>query len=199
MKRISTVNIAVMIATVLPILVLYSVPMMTLPVQSALGESSEPVSSFIKIDIVSAQKVHGVAGQNIRVEGSITNLGANAMAGGTAYISIVDIRDRIPVDLEDWSAQKGLYIPSIEQGQSLPLEWKLRLVKSGSYTVDMLFNKDGDPSPPIASSKIFLDVAPRLNLNPGNVLPVAFGVPALLIAILGVINYLRGRRMGIYG
>lgn len=158
-----------------------------------------PPPSSVKIDITSPHKVSGIAGQYIRLEGVITNPSHDAtINGGIAYISIVDLKDKIPIDLEDWSAQKGLYIPSIEAGQSLPLEWNIRLVKAGSYTVDMLFNKDGDLSPPSASSKVFLEVAPKLNLNPGNVLPVAFGVPAVIMGVLGVINYIRGRKTGIY-
>jgi hypothetical protein len=173
------------------------------PIQSVRGEeSSASLSSGnnIKIAVISQPQVHGVAGQFIKIEGTVTNLSPNEpVKGGIAYISLVDTKEKIPVDLEDWSAEKGLYIPSIAPSQSLPLEWNVRLVKAGSYTVDILFNKDGDfSSPPSASSKVFLDVKPKLNLNPGNVLPVAFGVPAALMAILGVINYTRGRKMGIY-
>ena len=63
----------------------------------------------------------------------------------------------------------------------------------------MLYNKDSDPySPPVTSSKISLDVAPKLNLNPGNILPVAFGVPAVLMGIFGSMNYIRGRKVGVY-
>ena len=50
-------------------------------------------------------------------------------------------------------------------------------------------------SPAIVSSKVFLEVAPKLNLNPGNVLPVTFGV----MGFLGVVGYIRGRKTGIYG
>jgi hypothetical protein len=75
----------------------------------------------------------------------------------------------------------------------------VRLVKAGSYTIDILFNKGSDPSsPPVASSKISLEVAPKLNLNPGNILPVAFGVPAALMGIFGTMSYMRGRKIGIY-
>jgi hypothetical protein len=169
----------------------------TLSYQSAFGELSGPVTSEIKIDITSSKNVSEVAGQIIKVEGTITNLSTNAM-GGVAYISIVDMLNKVPIDLEDWSAEKGLYIASAPPGQSLPLEWNLRLVKAGSYTVVILFNKDNDPLPPIASSKIFLEVIPKHNLNPGNVLPVAFGVPASVMGILAAINYIRGRKMRIY-
>jgi hypothetical protein len=176
-------------------------------VQPVFGASKFSVASIttppsnVKIDIASAHKVDGVAGQFIKIEGVITNLSHNeTINGGIAYISIVDIKNKIPIDLEDWSAEKGLYIPSIEAGQALPLEWNVRLVKAGSYTIDLLVNKDGDyASPPNASSKVFLEVAPKLNLNPGNVLPVAFGVPALIMGVLGVVNYIRGRKTGIYG
>jgi len=162
------------------------------------SQSASPLNN-IKIDVTSVPYIHEVAGQFIKIKGKITNNSPNKAAiGGIAYISIVDIKEKLPVDLEDWSAEKGLYIPSINTGESLPLEWNVRLVKAGSYTVGILFNSDGDLiSPPITSSKISLEVAPKVNLNPGNVLPVAFGVPAVLIAILGSISYVRGKKTGV--
>ena len=167
-------------------------------------ESLSSTQNDMKIDVLSSQTVHAIAGQFIKIEGIITNLNQlkssnQTNRGGIAYISIVDVKDRVPVDLEDWSAEKGLYIPSIGSGKSLPLEWNVRLVKSGSYTITILFNKDSAPySPPVTSSKISLDVAPKLNLNPGNILPVAFGVPAVLIGIFGTMNYMRGRKAGVF-
>jgi hypothetical protein len=160
----------------------------------------------IRLDVTSTHYIHDVAGKFVKIRGSITNLnpsnstggGGGGGGGGLAYISIVDIKEKIPVDLEDWSVEKGLYIPSLKAGQSLPLEWDVRLVKAGSYTVDILFNSDDGNlvSPPIVSSKISLIVDPKLNLNPGNVLPITFGVPAVLMATLGSINYLRAKRTG---
>jgi len=168
---------------------------------SVISRTTASLPSDIKIDITSAHRVNGIAGQFIKIDGIITNLRHNeTINGGIAYISIVDTKNKIPIDLEDWSAEKGLYIPYIEAGQSLPLEWNVRLVKAGSYTIDVLFNKDGDfVSPPIATSEVNLEVAPKLNLNPGNVLPVAFGVPALIMGFLGAASYIRGRKTGIYG
>jgi hypothetical protein len=43
-----------------------------------------------------------------------------------------------------------------------------------------------------------MEVAPKHNLNPGNVLPIAFGVPASLMGFFGILNYIRGRKTGIY-
>jgi hypothetical protein len=67
----------------------------------------------IKIEVTFASEVHGVAGQIIRIEGKITNYSTGSNnSGGIVYISIVDLVDKVPLDLEDWSAEKGLYIPS---------------------------------------------------------------------------------------
>jgi hypothetical protein len=162
---------------------------------------SQQNSNDIRIEVTSPSNIQDIAGQVIKIEGNIINFarGNSNNFGGIAYISIVDLVGKVPVDLEDWSAEKGLYIPSIAEGQSLPLEWNVRLVKAGSYTVSILYNRESDPySPPIASSKVFLDVQPKFNLNPGNILPVAFGVPSALLAILGSINYYRGRKTGVY-
>ncbi|MFZ1875650.1 MAG: hypothetical protein WAU25_01310 [Nitrososphaeraceae archaeon] len=171
-----------------------------IPTARAMVTNTSSLStSNIRLDVTSSHYIHDIAGKFVKIRGTITNLNpSNSTSdGGLAYISIVDIKEKIPVDLEDWSVEKGLYIPSLSAGQSLPLEWDVRLVKAGSYTVDILFNIDGDlATPPIVSSKISLIVDPKLNLNPGNVLPITFGVPAVLMATLGSINYLRARNLG---
>jgi len=157
-------------------------------------------SNTLKITLKSPSEFQGIAGQFMKIEGEISNPSPNTiMPGGIAYISIVDTKEKIPVDLEDWSVEKGLYIPIFQPSQKLPLEWDIRLVKAGSYAVDILFNIEGEfSSPPIASSKIQLEVLPKLNLNPSNILPIAFGVPGILIGIFGILNYIRGKKMGIY-
>jgi hypothetical protein len=157
--------------------------------------SSLPNNNIV-LNVTSPYYIHDVAGKFVKIRGIVTNLNSyNSTSGGLAYISIVDIKEKIPVDLEDWSVEKGLYIPSLNPGQSLPLEWDVRLVKAGSYTVDILFNTNGNlVTPPVVSSKISLIVDPKSNLNPGNVLPVTFGVPAVLMATLGSINYLRAKK-----
>ena len=81
----------------------------------------------IKIVITSPGTIHGIAGQIITINGTLVNSGSSAV-GGIAYISIVDINNKVPIDLEDWSAEKGRDIPSIASGQSIRMEWNVRLV-----------------------------------------------------------------------
>lgn len=176
----------------------------------AFSQLSSPVlnsssKNALMISISNPTKIiHELVGKYITISANLNYLRSdktldNSTKDGIAYISIVDVKDKIPVDLEDWSVEKGLYIPSISPGQSLPLEWNVRLVRAGSYTISVLFNENRNPfSDPIVSSRINLAVLPKLNLNPSNVLLVAFGVPALLIGFLGTLNYLRGRKTGVY-
>jgi hypothetical protein len=192
----------------MPIVILTNTLSVLYPVngeQQAASINNLPLTqNNVKIDILTSKTLHGIAGQLVKIEGKITNLNPSLSSNknngsGIAYISIVDVKDRVPVDLEDWSVEKGLYIPFLESGHSLPLEWTVRLVKAGSYNVDILFNSNAVPhAPPIASSRIIMNVEPKLNLNPGNILPVAFGVPMGLVGLFGTLNYIRGRKTGIY-
>jgi len=173
---------------------------------AAESPSYQVYDNTVKIDIISQKQIEGVAGQIIKIDGVITNPTTSSESiKGIAYISIVDLDNNIPIDLEDWSAQKGIYISPIAPGKSIPTQWSLRLVQAGSYAVNIIFLKEntsgtgnGDLTGLIASSSVFLKVDPKINLNPGNVLPVAFGTPAALIAIFGAIGYMRGKKSGVY-
>ena len=119
------------------------------PVIAKLESDSADLSSQNNVDIhiLSAHSLRGIVGQFTKIKGTIVGLNPstdsiNTNRSGIAYISILDLKDRVPVDLEDWSVEKGLYIPFIENGQSLPLEWDVRLVKAGWYTISMLFSSN---------------------------------------------------------
>jgi hypothetical protein len=197
----TTANIKIALLLILIASVLHSILPTVISVDAsrpALGNLHVTAGSgSITVLMTSPQQINGVAGQFVKVTGIITNAGLNDNVSGLAYISLLDTQNRAPLDLEDWSASRGIYVSSIAHGQSVSVEWDVRLVKAGSYSIAILFSQDG-VSPPIASSKILLEVAPKRNLNPDNVLPVAFGTPALLIGIFLAITFIRGKKMGIY-
>ena len=83
----------------------------SLLVRSALNVSSTEKLSNVKIDILSPTQINGIAGQFVIVKAKITNLNTNETIRGIAYISIVDINNSQPIDLEDWSAEKGFSSP----------------------------------------------------------------------------------------
>jgi len=148
--------------------------------------SSPPDSSGLSLAILSSQMLSGVAGDFVAVQGTITNTGSVPISGVTTYLSLVDADLHVPVDLEDWSAEKGLYVGVIDAGQALPLNWKIHFVKAGHYSLVLVATRT-DRDVPVVSTVTHFIVSPKRTLNPGHVLPVALGMP-LFLAFMLVLN-----------
>jgi hypothetical protein len=150
-------------------------------------------SSRLSLTILSSQTLSGVAGDFVTVQGTITNTGSMPVSRVTTYLSMVDADLHVPVDLEDWSAEKGLYIGTIDTAQSLPLNWKIHFVKAGHYSLVLLATRTDREVPEISTVTHFI-VNPKRTLDPGHVLPVALGMPVLLAFALVLNSYRRQRR-----
>jgi hypothetical protein len=147
----------------------------------------------MELRILSSQTLSGTAGDFVEVAGEIANTGRGALDSVTTYLSLVNTDTRMPVDLEDWSAERGLFIGSIDAGQTFPLTWKIHFVQSGNYALAIVADVEGCGQPTISALTYFKVVAKR-NLNPGHVLPVALGEPILLIFGFLLLWYWRDRR-----
>jgi hypothetical protein len=156
----------------------------------AYAQTSNTTSPPLSIKILSANTLSGIAGDYVTVQGQITNTGASALSDVTTYLSLVDNENKLPVDLEDWSAEKGLFIGTIDAGQTLPLNWKIHFVKAGNYSLIIVAEAASSQTPQVSTVTHF-SVAPKKNLNPGQVLPVALGTPIVLICLLFFISYRR--------
>jgi hypothetical protein len=144
----------------------------------------------LEITISSEKMLKGVAGDYVTISGQVTNSSDQPINDITTYLTLVDTENKLPVDLEDWSAEKGLYIGLIDVKQVLPLSWKIHLVKAGSYSLAVIANI-AEKDKPVTSSITEFIVEPKINLNPGQVLPVALGMPILLFICLAIIQYRR--------
>ena len=134
----------------------------------------------LDVSISSGRTLSGVAGEYVTLQAEIVNVGTQPITNVTTYLSLVDVDARMPVDLEDWSAEKGLFIGTIAAGETLPLVWKIHLIRSGDYTASVVEEAEGADLP-VISRVTYLKALPKRNLNPGNVLPVALGEPILLV------------------
>jgi hypothetical protein len=142
------------------------------------------------LGILSERTLSGTAGDFATVNGEIKNSGSQPLNDITTYISLVDESNKMPVDLEDWSAERGLYIGTIDSGQTLPLNWKIHFVKAGKYSLIIVAEVAGQEIPQV-SSILHFTVKPKHNLNPGFVLPVALGMPIVVLFIMLLLNYRR--------
>jgi hypothetical protein len=146
--------------------------------------------SPLSIRIVSDTILNGTAGDYATIVARISNLGSKSLNDITTYLSLMDIENKAPVDLEDWSAEKGLYIGTIDAGQTFPLNWKVHFVKAGTYSLIIIAEMVNSEQPEV-SNIVQFHVKSKHNLNPGHILPVALGTPILLIFFLLLLSYRR--------
>ncbi len=94
------------------------------------------------------------------------------------------------MDLEDWSANKAIKIGRIPPYGSYKSQWPISLIDSGSYVAYItVVDKNGNS--PLISGMSRLEIKRILRLNPHNILPVAFGEPAVLGFIFLLVDFRR--------
>ncbi len=124
-------------------------------------------------------------GDHLSYRTSIRNMGAVPMQGIVAWLGLVQV-DRgkeQPVDLEDWSAHKAVTIPTLAPDQAVQTEWPMRLIAAGHYRVVVSAAASGG-GPLTPSPFVDLTVRAKPVVQSSRVLPVALGVPALLLVAL---------------
>lgn len=121
-------------------------------------------------------------GDRLAFTSSIRNTGATPVEGLIAWVSLVQV-DRgheQPVDLEDWSAHKAITVASLAPGAAATTSWPMRLIQAGHYrAVVSAVSRTGVELTP--SRFVDFTVASKPVVESGRVLPVALGVPALLV------------------
>jgi hypothetical protein len=126
-----------------------------------------------------------VMGDHLRFWSTITNTGSSPIEGLVAWISLVEIDpgNEQPVDLEDWSAHKAVTGASLKPGESLHTDWPMRLIKGGDYRVVVSVTDRGGRQV-YTSPTVQFHVRQKPVLQAGRVLPVAAGIPLLLIGLM---------------
>ena len=120
-------------------------------------------------------------GDQLRFHSTIRNTGAVSVPGMVAWLGLVQVDpgQEQPVDLEDWSAHKAITVPVLEPGAAVSTEWPMRLIAAGHYRVVV----SAAAGAGALSPSLFVDITVRQKpvVESGRVLPVALGMPALLL------------------
>lgn len=126
-----------------------------------------------------------VMGNHLRFWSTITNTGAKPVEGLVAWISLVEMDpgNEQPVDLEDWSAHKAITGATLGPGESLRTDWPMRLIKGGDYRVVVSVTAR-DSQTVSTSSTVQFHVRQKAVLETTRVLPVAAGIPLLIIGLM---------------
>jgi hypothetical protein len=131
-------------------------------------------------------------GDWLKFHSVIKNDSSQAAHGVVAWISLVqmDPGQEQPVDLEDWSAHKAVTHTILQPRQQVDVEWPMRLIQAGAYRV-MISAVDRETDHVVTSRFVDFQVRRKPVVESGRVLPVAFGVPAI---VLGLMVWRRYRR-----
>jgi hypothetical protein len=124
-------------------------------------------------------------GDRITFISTIENKGATAARGVVAWISLVQVDpgQEKPMDLEDWSAQKAVTRAELSPGERFTVEWPMRLIQAGTFRVAV---SGADRSSPRIVSSPFIEFSVRSKpvVESGRILPVALGMPLILVALM---------------
>jgi hypothetical protein len=106
--------------------------------------------------------------------------------GVVAWISLVQVDPgkEQPVDLEDWSAHKAVTEALLQPGQEVKAEWPMRLIQSGYYRI-VISAVDHETGHVMTSPFVDFRVRQKPVVESARVLPVAFGVPAIIVGLIG--------------
>lgn len=147
---------------------------------------------------------HVKTGDTVRFATVVTNNRAEASPSLIVAMNLINLDERgSVVDPEDWSPRRTQYVQSLAPGQSAEHEWIIKTILEGNYMVYMVVLPEPQgvetTSQPIASQGIHLMVAPFTRLNPGGVLPFAFGGPLLVLVVMYFVYRWRRQQIDLGG
>jgi uncharacterized repeat protein (TIGR01451 family) len=139
-------------------------------------------------------------GDEIEFTTVVTNEGTTPTPELTVATNIINLGKSDPVDPEDWSPERTQAIEPLEPGESAELDWSVEAILDGDYMVYMTaIAKPGTPDEttlPVTGPGIHLTVAAFQSTNPAGVLPVAIGMPLILIVVALVLRRYWRRERG---
>lgn len=124
-------------------------------------------------------------GDRLKFHSVVSNPGLQAAHGVVAWISLVQVDPghEQPVDLEDWSAHKAVTQAVLQPGQQVNVEWPMRLIQAGAYRV-VISAVDRETGHVMTSPFVDFQVRRKPVVESSRILPVAFGVPALILGLM---------------
>ncbi len=124
-------------------------------------------------------------GETTDIRVTLTNTGNHPTEALVVHIDITDPTSDSSVDPEDWTATLSKPVGVLAPGTSATVGWSIQPISGGSFALYAVALSPG--SDRVAASNVLdVTVTDQRSLNPGGILPVALGAPALVGALLMV-------------
>ncbi len=135
---------------------------------------------------------HPTMGDWMHFNSVIQNSGVTPIDGLVAWISLIEVTPgkEQPMDLEDWSAHKAVTGTQLPPGATLETDWPVRLIQNGDYRV-VISATDRNAHTVFTSPTLQFHVTLKPVISSSRILPIALGIPLLLIMLL-ILQRFRG-------
>jgi hypothetical protein len=164
-----------------------------------------PGTCVAKAGEIAALQVHltGVgrarlAGDHETVTATISHTGTLPLHDVFLLLSLLDVSNfpAVPQGLEDWTPHPdAVHAVTLAPGAELTTTWKLRIIQAGRLAI-VATALCGSSRAVTNSEPLVLSIAPTHNLTSMTVLPVAIGVPLVLLGGNGALLWHRYRLSG---
>lgn len=139
-----------------------------------------------------------LAGDHETVTVTVTNAGAKPLQDVLVMLSLADVTrsPAVPVGLEDWTpAPEAAPAATLAPGQQLTGTWRLRMIQAARLAI-FATAVTGSERSVTNSQPLVLSIGATHNLTAWTVLPVALGLPLVMLAGGGVLLWRRRRVAG---
>lgn len=120
-------------------------------------------------------------GKSFSFRSTITNLSDQSLTDVIANVNVVSSDGTVYVDPEDWSSDRTQYLDSLAPGASAELSWNVRAVTTGDLILYVAVTTRADSTAVVAGGPLRATVTATKQINAAGVLPVALGVPAVVV------------------
>lgn len=117
-----------------------------------------------------------------------------ALTGAVAHLSMFSLDPEVYVDPEDWSESRVRYLPDVPAGGRASVPWSVHAVNDGSFVLVVSLSSAQPGAAVAAAPGVRAEVASQRSINPGGIVPIAVGAPAVLSVAIGFTR-LRRRRL----
>lgn len=150
-------------------------------------------NSNLDINILSPESVKDYPGHEDIVKVSITNNGESALNEVLIYITMADLGKNMTVNLEDYSADKPVYIDTIKAKETVQVELPIRFVYTSKYHLYVtVVTKDGNQI--TSSNAIPIEILGNTKINKPLAMGVAIAEPLILLSFVGIVYGMRKRK-----
>lgn len=167
------------------------VAMLALTVLNPSAAGAQEMTESVSISVQPASS-SVILGDNLDLQVTVANISAEQTLPLVVHLDITDPGRSTSVDPEDWTPTLSKPIGTLAAGETVVVDWNIQPISPGTFaTYAVALSPDADS---VSSSNVLrVTVADQRSLNPGGILPVAIGAPAVIGGLL-LIQILLARR-----